>query len=158
MKINTNNPQIFNFSEGIKKSRHESKIEDRNSLISMLRRQAKEIEAANLKYKYENVAKKIAKGEAVSAEDRALLEKSDPELLRKADMAARRKKDVESRLKRAKTESEARAIIAEAQIEVQQVFSSKDKVYAELLSAAYSDLKPNRDNDKEEKKELDIKI
>lgn len=158
MKINNNNPQILNFSEGVKKSKYESKIEDRNSLISMLRRQAKETETSNLKYKCESVARKIAKGEAVSAEERALLEKSDPELLRKADMAARRKKDVESRLKRARTESEARAIITEAKMEVQQVFSNKDQTYAELLSAAYSDLKPTKDNDKEDKKELDIKI
>lgn len=159
MKINnnTNNIQALNFLEGAKKSKYESKIEDKNSLIDMLRRQAKENEAANLRYKIEAIARKIAKGDVINSAERALLEKDNPELLRKAEMAARRRKDVEARLKRAKTKSEARAIIAEAKMEVQQVFSSKDPTYAELLSAAYSDLKPNKDND-EDKKELDIKI
>ncbi|MDR7855640.1 hypothetical protein [Tissierella sp.] len=157
MKINNNNPNILSFLEGPKKSKYESKIEDKNSLIDMLRNQAKENETTNLRYKIEGIARRIARGDDITSEERALLEKNDPDLLRKADMAARRRKDVEARLKRAKTKSEARAIITEAKIEVQQVFD-KDPKYAELLSAAYSDLKPNKDNGEEDKKELDIKI
>ncbi len=102
----------------------------------MLERRAKEIENANLHYKKEKIARRIARGERITPEERALLAKHDPELLRKAEMAARRRKDLEMRLKRAKTEREAKKIMLEARAEVQML--SKDTAYANLLSDAYN--------------------
>lgn len=160
MKIN-NNLFMLNLFKGYRIKENKTEQKPKSEIQIMLEQRAKDIEDTNIHYKKDGIARRIARGDEISPEDRAFLAKHDPDLLRKADMAARKGKELERRLKNAKTEREARAITTEASIEIQQAFKNNDEVYADLLSEAYREVSLNRKQkkaDSPEENKLDIEI
>ncbi|CAK7042177.1 hypothetical protein CIW83_14735 [Tissierella sp. P1] len=120
----------------------------------------------------DKIAKKIARGENITAEERAMLMEMAPDKLEKAMQASKRRKEIESRIKTAKTKKEAREIILQARVEAKIAFDKIDKVYGEYFMEAvnkieedYSkkNIKDNDDitklgTDKEKTKGIDIKL
>ncbi|WP_353094485.1 hypothetical protein [Tissierella praeacuta] len=120
----------------------------------------------------DRIAKKIARGESLTGEERDKLTEIDPEKLEKAKRANERRKELESRLKRAKNKKEARDIILQAKMEANIVLDKVDEKYGEYLVEAVNkaevnyknkDIKDIKDNTKdllhEEKgKFFDIKM
>lgn len=82
--------------------------------------------------KAESIARKIAKGSQVTAEERAFLERTNPELLKKADEAKRAAEELKSRLKSAKTKEEARDMMIQANGMVVET-GKRDAEFAGLL-------------------------
>lgn len=84
----------------------------------------------------EKIAKKIARGDNISEEERRYLEEKDPEKLRKAQEANRERAEVSERLSRAKTKAEAAVIIASAKTRAIRIFEKVDTELGELLIEA----------------------
>lgn len=84
----------------------------------------------------EKIAKKIARGDNISEEERRYLEEKDPEKLRKAQEANRERAEVSERLSRAKTKLEAAEIIASAKTKAVHIFEKVDPELGELLIEA----------------------
>lgn len=88
------------------------------------------------KMKAESIARKIAKGSQVTAEERAFLEKNNPELLKKAEEAKKAADELKNRLKSAKTKEEAKDIIIQANGMVVEV-GKRDIEFAGLLKEGH---------------------
>ncbi|NOH17184.1 hypothetical protein [Clostridium cochlearium] len=117
----------------INKARKENPILDRvlyqNDINKMFEEQAK----------IEKIAKKIARGENLSKEERELISEADPEMLRKAEMAKQENEALKRSLKNAKSKQQAQRILAEACIKAQLV-SKVDPQYSDLLMDTIQEL------------------
>ena len=98
----------------------------------------------------DQTAKKIARGEIITEEEREKLRATDPEKLRKAEEANEKRVYVSRRLARAKTKMEAAAIIASEKTMAIRIYDEGDKELGELYLEAvgraesdyYQDKKP----------------
>ena len=161
-----NNSMTKTFIENLNKKYNKDNIKKKEetpeeiTIRQMFEQQRESIERSTLRNKIEHIAKKLARGDKISPEDRALLAENDPELLRKSNMAASRREDVERRIKNARTKQEARSIMTQAQGEVAQAMDM-DITYAGLLSEAMRNIDPDRkqnDMEKIENKKIDLKV
>lgn len=84
----------------------------------------------------DKIARKIARGEDITAEERAMIMEKAPDRLDKAVQANKRRKEIESRIKVAKSEREARDIILESKVEAKAAFDRGDQIYGEYLMEA----------------------
>lgn len=119
--------------------------------------------------KADRIAKKIARGESITEEEKAKLMEIAPEKLEKAMKANKRRKELEDRLKTVKTKKEAREIILQAKVEAQTVFEKIDQSFGGYLIEAVNKAEANyysknKDGmsqvieDKEKSKKIDISI
>lgn len=84
----------------------------------------------------DQTAKKIARGEMITEEEREKLRSTDPEKLRKADEANERRYNVHQRLANARTKEEARAILTSEKMMGYMIYDKGDEQYGELLIEA----------------------
>ncbi|WIV10471.1 hypothetical protein [Proteiniborus sp. MB09-C3] len=94
----------------------------------------------------DKIAKKVARGEILTAEEKAKIMEIDPEKLEKAKRANERRKELESRLKNVKSDREARIIILEAKIEAKLIADKVDPKYGEYLMEAVNKAEINYNN------------
>ncbi|SHE57522.1 hypothetical protein SAMN02745784_01154 [Tissierella praeacuta DSM 18095] len=137
---------IFGFNMTQNKDK---KIDDGGSIASIMSKKIKDDIIAD------KIAKKIARGEKLTEEEKAKIMEIDPEKLRKAEMANRRREEIESRLKNAKSEKEARDIILEAKMEARIISDKGDIKYGEYLIEAVNKAEQNYNN-KDIKESKDI--
>ena len=83
--------------------------------------------------KTDELAKKVARGEKLTNEEKAFMEKTDPEKLKKAEEANLQREELKRQLKNAKTPSHAASIISSSLTNVLNVQKSGDTVMADLL-------------------------
>lgn len=154
---------IFGFN--IKQNKNEN-VEGGGNIGSMMNKKIIDDIVAD------RIAKKIARGESLTGEERDKLTEIDPEKLEKAKRANERRKELESRLKRARSKKEAKDIILQAKMEANIVLDKVDEKYGEYLVEAVNkaelnyknkDIKDIKDNtkdllDKEKGKFFDIKM
>lgn len=81
----------------------------------------------------DELAKKVARGEKLTNEEKAFMEKTDPEKLKKAEEANLQREELKRQLKNAKTPSHAASIISSALANVISIQKSGDTVMADLL-------------------------
>lgn len=81
----------------------------------------------------DELAKKVARGEKLTNEEKAFMEKTDPEKLKKAEEANLQREELKRQLKNAKTPSHAASIISSALANVISLQKSGDTVMADLL-------------------------
>lgn len=81
----------------------------------------------------DELAKKVARGEKLTNEEKAFMEKTDPEKLKKAEEANLQREELKRQLKNAKTPSHAASIISSALSNVISIQKSGDTVMADLL-------------------------
>ncbi len=81
----------------------------------------------------DELAKKVARGEILTEEERIFMEKHDPEKLKKAEEANHQRKELSNQLKKAKNPSQAESIIASALSRVLLVQKSGDNVMSTLM-------------------------
>lgn len=86
-------------------------------------------------FKAENLAKKLARGEALTDEEKAFLERVNPELLKEAQRAKEEGERLKQSLKNAKSQQEAHTIVEQAQLQANMVAKHKPQ-YAMLLKEA----------------------
>lgn len=84
----------------------------------------------------EKIAKKIARGEAITEAEREKLRTRNPEKLRKAEEANTQRASISKKLERAKTKAEAASIIAEAKSLGVAIFEKGDPELGELFIEA----------------------
>lgn len=84
-------------------------------------------------YRTDELAKKVARGEKLTNEEKAFMEKTDPEKLKKAEEANLQREELKRQLKNAKTPSHAASIISSSLTNVLNVQKSGDTVMADLL-------------------------
>lgn len=84
----------------------------------------------------DQTAKKIARGEMISEEERGKLRAIDPEKLRKADEANEKRRNVHQRLENARTKEEAKAILISEKMMGYMIYEKGDEQYGELLIEA----------------------
>lgn len=102
-----------------------------DSMISQIAKQMKD------KNKTEKILKKIARGEHLSEEEMAYLEKIEPEKIQKAKAANLRRKEIERQMANAKNKEEAEKILLMAKQEALTAVSGKHtQEYGEYLVAA----------------------
>lgn len=104
--------------------------------IQQMRRLFEDKKKALEKLETDQTAKKIARGEMITDEEREKLRATDPEKLRKADEANERRRDVHQRLARARTKEEARAILTSEKMMGYMIYDKGDGQYGELLIEA----------------------
>ena len=83
--------------------------------------------------KTDELAKKVARGEKLTNEEKAFMVKTDPEKLKKAEEANLQREELKRQLKNAKTPSHAASIISSSLTNVLNVQKSGDTVMADLL-------------------------
>ncbi|MDA3732400.1 hypothetical protein PBV87_12965 [Niameybacter massiliensis] len=88
-------------------------------------------------FKAENLAKKLAKGESLTKEERAYLEKVNPQLLKDAEKAKQEAENLKNQLKNAKDKQTAQKLIEQASFQANAV-AKYNKQYADLLKEAIS--------------------
>jgi len=142
----TSGQNIFGFNMTQNKDK---KIDDGESITSIMSKKIRDDIIAD------KIAKKIARGEKLTEEEKAKIMEIDPEKLRKAEMANRRREEIESRLKNAKSEKEARDIILEAKMEARIISDKGDIKYGEYLIEAVNKAELNYNN-KDIKESKDI--
>lgn len=147
-KTITSGQNIFGFNINQNKDK---KVDDGGSIASMMSRKIRDDIIAD------KIAKKIARGEKLTEEEKAKIMGIDPEKLRKAEMANQRREELENRLKTAKTDKEARDIILQAKMEAKVISDKGDIQYGEYLMEAVSKAESNYNN-KEKGKFFDIKL
>ena len=81
----------------------------------------------------DELAKKVARGEKLTNEEKKIMEKTDPEKLKKAEEANLQREELKRQLKKAKTPSHAASIISSSLTNVLNVQKSGDTVMADLL-------------------------
>ena len=81
----------------------------------------------------DELAKKVARGEKLTNEEKAFMEKTDPEKLKKAEEANLKREELKRQLKNSKTPSHAASIISSSLTNVLNVQKSGDTVMADLL-------------------------
>lgn len=81
----------------------------------------------------DELAKKVARGEKLTNEEKAFMEKTDPEKLKKAEEANLQREELKRQLKNAKSPSHAASIISSALANVISIQKSGDTVMADLL-------------------------
>lgn len=84
----------------------------------------------------DQIAKKIARGESVTNEEREQLRGMDEEGLRKAEQANLQRKQLSARLSNATTKEQARAIVLEGKLFAGEIIEKGDEQYGELLMEA----------------------
>ncbi len=104
--------------------------------IQQMRRLLEDKKKALEKLTTDQTAKKIARGEMITDEEREKLRATDPEKLRKADEANERRYKVHQRLANAKTKEEARAIITSEKMMGYMIYDKGDEHYGQLLIEA----------------------
>jgi|GEM_PF-5820005 len=82
--------------------------------------------------KIERIAKKIARGERSTEEEKELINRVDSEMLRKAEEAKQANESLKNKLRNAKSKQEAQKILVQASMEAQQI-AECDPQYGNLL-------------------------
>jgi len=81
----------------------------------------------------EKIAKKIARGESLTAEEMEFIRQNDPEMLRKAQMAKQEKEELERKVKSAQNKQQAQSILAQAGMAALKVAKEVDPQLGNLL-------------------------
>lgn len=84
----------------------------------------------------DRIAKKIARGEYVTNEEREQVRGIDEDKLRKADEANNRRKQISAQLANATTKEQARTILLDAKLSAGEIIEKGDEQYGELLMEA----------------------
>lgn len=145
MKIN-GSPAYVKMVTGLidhQKKSFEGKLKPNNKLfkeespeIQQMRELLKSKKKALEKLANDQTAKKIARGEVITEEERRKLQATDPEKLRKAEEANEKRASVSRRLARAKTKAEAAAIIAGEKSMALTIYDKGDQELGELYLEA----------------------
>ncbi|MEK5038307.1 hypothetical protein [Sporosarcina sp. FSL K6-3457] len=104
--------------------------------IQQMRRLLEDKKKALEKLETDQTAKKIARGEMITEEEREKLRAIDPEKLRKADEANEKRASVSRRLANAKSKTEVAAIIAGEKSMALMIYDKGDQVLGELYLEA----------------------
>lgn len=145
MKIN-GSPTYVKFVKGLidhQKRSFEGKLKPNHKLfkevppeVQQMREMFKNNQKSLEKLAADQTAKKIARGESITEEEREKLRATDPEKLRKAEEANQKRSSVSRRLARAKTKVEAAAIIANEKSMAITIFDKGDQELGELYLEA----------------------
>ncbi|WOV87232.1 hypothetical protein QWT69_15450 [Sporosarcina oncorhynchi] len=111
------------------KSEAERHIEDMRRLVAEEAQYQKRMAA-------DQIAKKIARGENVTNEERAQLQGIDEEKLRKAEQANNERKQLNARLANATSKEQVKAILLEGKLSAGAIIEKGDEQYGELLMEA----------------------
>ena len=106
------------------------KVESKESAASVLQKKIYDDLVAD------KIARKIARGEILTEEEKETIRRVDPEKLRKAEMTNKRREKIEKKLRNAKNRKEAKAILTEAKMEASLAADRSDLVYGGLLTEA----------------------
>lgn len=88
--------------------------------------------------KVEVLAKKVARGEQLSNEEREFLQQNSPEVLRTAEEARQRAKEIGEALKQADGSEERQQILSSAMMEIDSSLKGGNEKYAEYVIEALS--------------------
>lgn len=145
MKIN-GSPTYVKFVKGLidhQKKSFEGRLKPNHKLfkevppeVQQMREMFKNNQKSLEKLAADQTAKKIARGEAITEAEREKLRATDPEKLRKAEEANQKRASVSRRLARAKTKTEAAAIIANEKSMAISIFDKGDQELGELYLEA----------------------
>lgn len=122
------------------KSEREKKNEQANTESQRHIEQLRQLVADEAKYQKnmeaDRIAKKIARGESVTNEEREQVRGVDEEKLRKADQANIQRKQLSARLANATTKEQKNAILLEGKLAAGEIMEKGDEEYGELLMEA----------------------
>jgi hypothetical protein len=122
------------------KSENDNKKEQANTESQRHIEQLKQMVADEAKYQKNmeanRIAKKIARGESVTNEEREQLRGVDEEQLRKAEQANIQRKQLSARLANATTKEQKNAILLEGKLSAGEIIEKGDEQYGELLMEA----------------------
>ncbi|WP_342504859.1 hypothetical protein [Sporosarcina sp. FSL K6-2383] len=104
--------------------------------MQQMRRLLEDKKKAVEKLATDQTAKKIARGEMITEDEREKLRATDPEKLRKAEEANEKRASVSRRLANAKTKTEVQAIIAGEKSMALMIYDKGDQVLGELYLEA----------------------
>ena len=104
--------------------------------IQQLRKLLEDSKRGVEKLAADQTAKKIARGETITEEEREKLRATDPEKLRKAEEANEKRASVSRRLANAKTKAEASAVIAGEKSMALTIYDKGDQALGELYLEA----------------------
>lgn len=145
MKIN-GSPTYVKFVKGLidhQKRSFEGRLKPNHKLfkevppeVQQMREMFKNNQKSLEKLAADQTAKKIARGESITEEEREILRATNPEKLRKAEEANQKRASVSQRLARAKTKMEAAAIIANEKSMAITIFDKGDQELGELYLEA----------------------
>ncbi|WP_301109730.1 hypothetical protein [Sporosarcina sp.] len=117
-------------------SKRESITSESQRHIEDLKRMVEEEALYQKRMAANQIAKKIARGESVTNEEREQLKGMDEEGLRKAEQANLQRKQLSARLANATTKEQARAIILEGKLSAGEIIEKGDEQYGEFLMEA----------------------
>ena len=86
--------------------------------------------------KADTLARKAARGETLSDEEQAFMEREAPEKLREVDKARQRAREITAQARQTKTPAEATQVLAQAATEMNASIKSGNPDYAQLLGEA----------------------
>ncbi|WP_203247652.1 hypothetical protein [Sporosarcina beigongshangi] len=104
--------------------------------IQQMRRLLEDKKKALEKLDVDQTAKKIARGEMITEDEREKLRATDPEKLRKAEEANEKRASVSRRLANAKTKTEVQSILAGEKSMALMIYDKGDQVLGELYLEA----------------------
>ncbi len=123
--LNQNKTSIF-------KSSSNTELENQNQSSSPLNSLGKS-QFVSDETRSDELAKKVARGESLTEEERTFMQNHDPEKLNKAIEANNQRKDLSKQLKKAKHPSQAESIIASALSRVLLMQKSGDNIMSTLM-------------------------
>lgn len=142
MKINNNNmswTEAFNLHNKVNKTKEETdKLWNERANNEALDRALYLDDLSKIheeQFKSEQLAKKLAKGESLTKEEREYLEKVNPQLLKDAEKAKEEAENLKNQLKNAKDKQAAQNVIEQASFQANAV-AKYNMQYANLLKEA----------------------
>lgn len=133
------------------KSEAERHIEDMRKMVAEEAQYQKRMAA-------DQIAKKIARGESVTNEERAQLQGIDEEKLRKAEQANNERRLLNARLANATSKEQVRAILLEGKLSAGAMIEKGDEQYGELLMEAVNQAEEDHYGSKQTQPDTSIGI
>lgn len=97
-------------------------------------------DSVRLNHKLDALARKVSRGDEITANEKRFMIDKDAEKLHRAERANHSKTVIEERLKRADSVEAAEKVLAEARAEIEENINHQDKEYGKLLAEAVNKL------------------
>lgn len=131
--INNSKNKTQAIKDELNKARENDPVLDRALYISDIAEMYKKMAME------EAIAKKIAKGESLTPEEKEYAKEMDPKILRMAESVKEKSESLKDKLKGAKTKEEAQRVIMSASSEASMVIELGNSQYGELLMEGIRD-------------------
>lgn len=141
--------EVNQFAEG-RINQAEWAKEHRKSLGEQIDSNSKKTDLLRLNHQLDALARKVARGDVITGNERKFLVEKDAEKLHKAEMANHSKTVIEQRLKGADSAQDVEKILADARKEVESNTKHGDAAYGELLAEAVNEIVVDYAKEKED--------